>query len=288
MNVMNVNPTKSYYDYITNKIRKAFKEYYFRNGLNLDSTIKNPLGMSEEELNEFGDKYSLINIVINITNETSEKFLSLEEKFLEARIPVDVLQILSRLMQKSPNSYLIGGCTRDIILGLEPKDYDFVTDIPYSELKELFSECKFKETGTEFLVFNLNYNGTDYEIANYRKDSPKSDGRKPQSVEIGTIEEDILRRDFTINNIGWNPEDLRITEESLDDILERKCRFVGTPEERLHEDYLRGWRFLRLVKTKNLIPDAASLRAVRRNWEKIYNSSNPHRVMLELEKICLN
>lgn len=272
--------------YLLSKLRKACKEHYFRNALNMKE-VQNPLDLDETELLYYVIDYNLDSMYRDILNDVSIKFIEIHNKFLEARIPVDVLQILSRLMQKSPNSYLIGGCTRDIILGLEPKDYDFVTDISYSELKELFSECKFKETGTEFLVFNLNYNGADYEIANYRKDSTESDGRKPQSVEIGTIEEDQARRDFWVNTIAWNPEDLRITEDALDDILERKLRFVGTPEERLHEDYLRGWRFLRLVKTKNLIPDAASLRAVRRNWEKIYNSSNPHRVMLELEKICL-
>lgn len=274
--------------YLLSKLRKACKEHYFRNALNLDSSNKNPLEMREPELLSFIEKYNLDSTYRDILNEVSIKFIEIHNKFLEANIPEDVLTILHRLYIASKNSYLIGGCTRDIILGLEPKDYDFVTDIPYSGLKELFSECKFKETGTEFLVFNLNYNGVDYEIANYRKDSVTSDGRRPQSVEIGTIEEDILRRDYWCNTIAWNPEDLRITEDALDDILERKLRFVGTPEERLHEDYLRGWRFLRLVKTKNLIPDAASLRAVRRNWEKIYNSSNPHRVMLELEKICLN
>lgn len=273
--------------YLISKLRKECKIYYFRNGLNLDKKVKNPLEMDEIELMVFIDKYNLDSMYVNTLNDTVNKFLEIYNKFKKSNIPEDVLNILHRLYVASNNSYLIGGCTRDIILGLEPKDYDFVTDIPYEKLKEVFSECKFKETGTEFLVFNLNYNGNDYEIANYRKDSVESDGRKPQSVQIGTIEEDQARRDLTINNIAWNPEDLRITEESLDDILERKLRFVGNPEERLREDYLRGWRFLRLVKTKNLIPDAASLRAVRRNWEKIYNASNPHRVMLELEKICL-
>ena len=94
--------------------------------------------------------------------------------------------------------------------------------------------------------------------------------------------------DFSVNNIFWNPNELFILELSVDDILDRKLRFIGNPEDRLDEDLLRGWRFLRLAKTKNLIPDKESLRAVRRNWEKIYNNSNPHRVMLELEKLCLS
>lgn len=277
--------------YMLSKLRKKCKEYFFINSLHLDRTNKNPLEMSETELLIFVDRHHLELMLAETMNDAALKFLKIQNKFKEAqenKIPKDVLDILNRLMKKSENSYLIGGCTRDIILGLEPKDYDFVTDISYSELKELFSECKFKETGTEFLVFNLNYNGLDYEIANYRKDSLTSaDSRRPDFVEIGTIEEDQKRRDFSINNIAWNPNDLRILEDSLDDILERKLRFVGSPEQRLEEDYLRGWRFLRLVKTKNLTPDKESLRAVRRNWEKIYNSSNAHRVLLELEKICL-
>ena len=93
--------------------------------------------------------------------------------------------------------------------------------------------------------------------------------------------------DFSTGNIYWNTRDLIISVQSVDDILDRKLRFVGNPEQRLKEDMLRGWRFMRLVKTKNLTPDKDSLRAVRRNWEKIYNMSNPHRVMLELEKLCL-
>ena len=93
--------------------------------------------------------------------------------------------------------------------------------------------------------------------------------------------------DFTTGNIYWNTRDLIISVQSVDDILDRKLRFVGNPEERLQEDLLRGWRFMRLAKTKNLTPDKESLRAVRRNWERIYNDSNPQRVMLELEKLCL-
>lgn len=150
----------------------------------------------------------------------------------------------------------------------------------------MFPECKFKETGTEFLVFNLNYNGTDYEIANFRKESKTSDGRRPDSVDIGTIEDDCMRRDFSCNNIFWNPRELYTTPQSVDDILDRKLRFVGNPEQRLKEDSLRGIRFYRLIKTKNLEPDKDSLRAVRRNWKDII-SSNEHRIMLEIEKICL-
>ncbi len=270
-------------NYLISKLKQECKVHYFKNQL----SGKNPMHMNDIELMCFIDEYKLDLLYTNVLNDCTLKFLTITNKFKEAKIPKDVLDILERLLVVSPNSYLVGGATRDIILGECVKDYDFVSDISYERLKEVFSECKFKETGTEYLVFNLNYNGEDYEIAMFRKDSNKSDGRRPDSVEIGTIYEDALRRDFTTGNIFWNPNELFILEQSVDDILERKLRFVGSPEQRLKEDTLRGIRFYRILKTKNLIPDAESLKAVRRNWKDII-SSNEHRIMLEIEKICLS
>lgn len=275
-------------NYLLTKLKEECKIFYYKNTLNLNSKNKKPLEMDDKELIVFIDKYGLELTYARVLNDCTLKFLIIQKKFKEAKIPEEVKEILARLMNFSEKSYLVGGCTRDIILGETVNDWDFVTDIPYEKLKEIFSAYSFKETGTEFLVFNLNYNGTDYEIANFRKDSKTSaDSRRPDSVEVGTLEEDMLRRDFTVNNIGWNPQELVISVQSVDDILDRKLRFVGDPEQRLKEDMLRGWRFMRLAKTKNLTPDKDSLRAVRRNWENIYNASNPHRVMLELEKLCL-
>lgn len=269
-------------NYLLTKLKEECKIFYYKNQLK----CKNPLEMNDIELMTFIDKHSLELVYAQVLNDCTLKFLTIQNKFKEAKIPEEVLSILDRLLAESPNSYLVGGCTRDIILGEEVKDWDFVTDIAYSRLKEIFPDCKFKETGTEFLVFNLNYNGTDYEIANFRKDSETSDGRRPDSVRIGTIEDDCVRRDFTCNNIFWNHNNIYITPQSIDDILHRKLRFVGNPEQRLKEDSLRGIRFYRLLKTKNLEPDKESLRAVRRNWKDII-SSNEHRIMLEIEKICL-
>ena len=279
--------TESERNYLLTKLKEKCKVFYYKESLHLNSKNKNPLDMNDKELMTFIDKHNLHLGFAEVLSDCTLKFWTIQNKFKEAKIPVDVSAILERLLAESSNSYLVGGCTRDIILGEEVKDYDFVTDIAYNRLREIFSECKFKETGTEFLVFNLNYNGTDYEIANFRKDSETSaDSRRPDSVQIGTIEDDCMRRDFTCNNIFWNPKELYITPQSVDDILNRTLRFVGNPEQRLKEDALRGIRFYRLLKTKNLEPDKESLRAVRRNWKDII-SSNEHRIMLEIEKICL-
>lgn len=122
-----------------------------------------------------------------------------------------------------------------------------------------------------------------YEVMEWTNEND-SDGRHPNSVKIGTIEEDRQRRDFHINSIFWNPYELYIHRFAIEDIEKRILRFVGNPEERLKEDYLRGIRFYRLLKTKNLIPDKTSLSAVRRNFDNIMKVT-PHRMMMEIERM---
>lgn len=198
----------------------------------------------------------------------------------------DVMHILNKLLKISPNSFVVGGCVRDICLKQKPKDYDFVTDIPYDNLKIIFRNEQYtlKETGKHFLVLNVTYKGKDYEIANFRSESNYSNHRNPDCVRIGTVVEDMKRRDFTINSLYWNPNQLLYLNEGIDDILSKRLRFIGNPIDRLQEDYLRGWRFYRLLKTKNLTPDKKSLKAVRSNFHNILLVS-PNRIMNEIERI---
>lgn len=268
--------------YFISKLKKECKVYYFKNNL----SGKNPNEMNDKELMVFVEKNNLEQTYAQILCETAMRFETIKNKFKAFDFPKDVLTILDTLYAESKNSYLVGGCTRDVILNKTVKDFDFATDISYNRLGQIFPNSSFKETGTQFLVFNLNFNGVDYEIANFRKDSAASDGRRPDSVQIGTIKDDAERRDFTVNNIYWNRYDLYILEDSVDDILTETLKFVGTPEDRINEDLLRGIRFYRLLNSKQLKPDKESLRAIRRNWDKII-TANSHRIMLELEKMCL-
>lgn len=276
---------------IFEQLRLKFKEYYFRNGLQ-NKNIKNPIEMTEIELLAFCELHKLHDEYISISNEVAKNYYTLESK-LELnvnKIPEDVKYIMNKLWNFSTEVYLVGGCVRDLLLDKTPKDFDIVTDISYDEMTKIFSgsEFKIKETGKQFLVFNLNYNGNDYEIANFRKDGYSSDGRRPDEVSIGTIQEDAARRDFTINSIYYNINGVKANYSSVVDIINKKIRFVGNPEDRLKEDYLRAWRFLRFANTfknKGFTVDEKSMKAIRRNWDNIYNSSNPTRVMLELEKM---
>ena len=272
------------YDYFLDCLQQKAKEIYFRHSFNLKN-YTNPLDIQsiDEILNVYELKEFYNNLIIEYS-ELNSKILNT----LNSKSNKDVFVVLDMLIKESQNSYLVGGCIRDILLCETPKDFDFVTDIPYDKLREIFSsnEFKFKETGKEFLVFNVNYNGVDYEIANFRYEEKYLDGRRPSEVRVGTIEEDRQRRDFHINSIMWNPTKLYIHKNAVEDIKLRRLKFIGKPDDRLAEDYLRGIRFYRLVKTKNLIPDEQSLRAVRRNFDKIMNVT-PHRMMMEIERICL-
>jgi len=198
----------------------------------------------------------------------------------------EVIDILKGL---SPNSCLVGGAVRDAILGSRSQDFDFCTDTNYSVLKEEFEKNGFivKETGKEFLVMNIIKNSETFEIANFRKDGEYLDSRRPESVQIGTIDEDAHRRDFTINSLYFRLIDEQLLDPTgygVPDIKDRTLRFVGNPEDRLREDSIRGWRFYRFI-SKGFVPAAKDLKAVRTLFKSFYETSNPARVQQEIEKL---
>jgi tRNA nucleotidyltransferase/poly(A) polymerase len=200
-----------------------------------------------------------------------------------------LLQIFSILNSKSESNYLVGGAVRDQLLGLDPHDYDIVTDVPISVSKPLFIEngWKVKECGEAFLVLNISKSGHQFEIANFRKDGVTLDGRRPDSVEIGTIDEDAKRRDFTINALYQNPntgEILDPTGKGIKDIEGRVLRFIGKAEDRIKEDNLRVFRYYRFL-SKGFTPERNSIKACRRYFNDVYLNTTPERVRLELEKM---
>lgn len=144
-----------------------------------------------------------------------------------------------------------------------------------------------KECGEAFLVLNISKDGEQFEIANYRKEGIYLDDRRPSKVEIGTIEDDAQRRDFTINALYENPLTREIkdpTGQGLYDLMNREIRFIGNPKERIQEDYLRVFRFYRFI-TKGFTPEKNSLKACRNYFNEAYTSTTPERVRLEIEKM---
>jgi hypothetical protein len=220
--------------------------------------------------------------VINDLDHYDRKFVGIH-RFL----PMDVVEVL----RASKNSCLVGGCVRDTLINKEPKDFDFVTDIAYDDLERLFVDAGFtvKEAGKQFLVLIVTKDGVDYEIANFRKDGTYVDGRRPESVEIGTIYDDAERRDFTVNALYLNLTDIQLidpTGQGIDDIKEKTLRFVGKPKDRIEQDFLRVFRFYRFLD-KGFTPESNSLSAVREFFSEAYTKTAPERIRVELERITM-
>ena len=140
-----------------------------------------------------------------------------------------------------------GGCVRDLILGVEPKDYDIATNAPPSIVATLFDKCV--PVGIAFGVQIVVRPEGQFEVAAFRKDGPSLDGRHPDHVEFTDEIEDARRRDFTINALFLDPATNAILDYvgGQDDIRAKRLRTVGDPVLRFSEDHLRLLRAIRFA-----------------------------------------
>lgn len=205
--------------------------------------------------------------------------------------PLELLEIMIQLSSKSNNNFLVGGCVRDLLLDKNPHDFDIVTDIPIDTIIEMFKEngWKINEAGKQFLVLILSKNGQQFEIANYRNDGTYIDGRRPESVNIATIDEDAMRRDISINSLYYNPFNGDIvdpTNNGLDDIKNKVIRMNGRAEHRIKEDLLRIIRVYRFSNQLGFTIDKKTLVACRRNFNDMIAKTPGERIKNEIEKMC--
>lgn len=188
------------------------------------------------------------------------------------------------------NTFLVGGCVRDMLLSRIPKDYDIVTEQPISNLEEILVEngWSVSSVGKNFLVLFCSKNGYNFEVANFRSEF-NHDGRHCQ-VEKGSIQQDAHRRDFTVNSLYLNPltgEIIDPTKKGLIDLERKILRFIDNPEDRIKEDYLRIFRFYRLLKELNFSPDKNSLTTCRKFFKTAVDILPAERIRTEIEKLCM-
>lgn len=169
------------------------------------------------------------------------KFMQLSEPFKS-----DTLFIIQTYMDAGYECYIVGGPVRDMLLGLDPKDIDFATNCPLEETKKIFKNVI--PTGEEHGTLTIHLKGENYEVTRYRKDVD-TDGRRATIEFSETFEEDAERRDLTINAIGFNPltNEIKDSTGGLHDFENKLIRFVGNPEDRIKEDFLRSIRFIRFT-----------------------------------------
>lgn len=202
-----------------------------------------------------------------------------------------LLQLFLLIYDRNTETYLVGGCVRDMLLGRQPKDYDIVTAANIEELRPALIDNGWQvdAVGENFLVYAASRNHRQFEIANFRRECGFTDGRHPDRVEIGTLADDAKRRDFTVNSIYYNPiQDTFVDPNSgRDDIRKRRLAFVGRPHDRIREDYLRVFRFFRFLAKLDFEPDVRSLKACRELFNEAYSKTNPERVRMEIERMSL-
>ena len=184
------------------------------------------------------------------------------------------IEFILNLLKEEGQGYIVGGFVRDIFLGLNPKDCDFVTDIEYERLKEIFKNFKPKEMGKHFGIIQIKIGGIPYEIAKMREDIGIPLDRKVQKVEFTkNIYDDLKRRDFTINAIAYDGEKFYFGEKSKEDIENKVLRFVGDCTQRIKEDPLRILRYFRFLATKDLKYFPETIDEIKKSKNLIQNLS---------------
>lgn len=193
------------------------------------------------------------------------------EKELHART---IVQILRR---HGYEAYLAGGCVRDKLLGVDPKDFDVATSAHTIEVCRLFSHTI--PVGAQFGVVLVVHEGVSCEVATFRSDGVYLDGRHPESIRFSDAREDALRRDFTINGMFYDPA----TEQVIDyvngqqDLAAGVIRAIGDPYARFSEDRLRMLRAIRLAARLGFTIDVNTFAAIQElaptiidiAWERI-------------------
>lgn len=203
------------------------------------------------------------------------------------KLPNNVLTVFDILENNGFECYLIGGCVRDMLLNKTPKDYDFTTNAHPEVIEQIFSNTI--PTGKEFGTITVKICEDYFEITTYRADSDYQDGRHPSKVNFSnSLENDISRRDFTINSIAYNPKKGYVDYcNGISDIENKLIRCVGNPKERFLEDAIRILRGLRFSLRYDFDIEKETLASINFFAPMLKNIST-ERIYKEIKEIILN
>ncbi len=200
-------------------------------------------------------------------------------------LPEKVNKILDVLVSSGYEAYIVGGCVRDLILGIEPNDYDITTNALPEQIKELFD--KTIDTGIEHGTVSVLMDKEIFEITTFRIDGDYLDSRHPESVSFTrNLSEDLLRRDFTINAMAYYDRVIDVFN-GLDDLEKGVIRGVGDPDARFKEDALRMLRAIRFSSRFAYEIEPKTKRAIANNCHLIANVS-VERIKIEIDKTLMS
>jgi len=167
----------------------------------------------------------------------------------------NAVKVLYRLKKSGYEAYLVGGCVRDLLLGLEPKDFDVATNASPEQVRKVFRNCRL--IGRRFRLAHVHFGREIIEVATFRSsekgdDSQQKvheDGRLLRDNVFGSIEDDVWRRDFSVNALYYNVRDFSIVDYTggMEDHAAGVLRLIGDPETRYREDPVRMIRAVRFA-----------------------------------------
>ncbi|HSW89310.1 MAG TPA: HD domain-containing protein [Patescibacteria group bacterium] len=230
---------------------------------------------------------------------------------MNANLPTPVLKIIRTLTSANFTCEIVGGAVRDLVLGIPTNDWDFTTNATPQQIMPLFPDSFYENTYGTVMIAQKHLNPDPslldpdliYDITTYRSDGTYRNHRQPETVTWGkTIEEDLQRRDFTINAMALRGSEIIDPYEGQKDLRNKVIRTVGNPQDRFEEDALRMLRAVRFSvqlgfeiegETKKAISAKASLLS-EISWErigtetmKILGSPEPKRGILLLDELGL-
>lgn len=209
------------------------------------------------------------------------------EQDMRIKMPEKAKHIIETITEAGFEAFVVGGCVRDFMLGREPMDWDITTSARPEQVKALFARTI--DTGLQHGTVTVMLGGEGFEVTTYRVDGEYEDSRHPKEVIFTpNLEEDLKRRDLTINAMAYNDErGLVDLFGGMDDMREGIVRCVGNPVERFEEDALRMMRAIRFAAQLGYDMDEGTLEATR-TLAHTLNKISAERIQAELVKMLLS
>ena len=203
-------------------------------------------------------------------------------------VPSYVTEVLDQLTHYGYRAYVVGGCVRDSLLGREPADWDVCTSATPDEMLMVFRRFRVFKTGLKHGTLTVRSRGHSVEVTTFRTDGAYTDNRHPDAVSFVTrVEDDLARRDFTINAMAYHPQQGIVDAfGGQQDLAERSLRCVGEPDVRFNEDGLRLLRALRFAARFGFAIERETAYSIHRNRHLLEHIS-AERIYKELQGILI-
>lgn len=209
------------------------------------------------------------------------------KKNIKIELPEKVNHIIQEIQAAGFEAYAVGGCVRDSILGRIPDDWDITTSAKPQQVKEIFRRTV--DTGIRHGTVTVMFDKEGFEVTTYRVDGEYEDSRHPKEVMFtASLEEDLKRRDFTINAMAYN-ESTGLVDifDGIEDLEKGIIRCVGNPEERFTEDALRIMRAIRFSAQLGYVIEENTKKAIEKLASTL-NRISAERIQVELTKLMVS